>query len=59
MAYKLIRNGHNSDGVNMELHTNISKNKIEHVVLSYKTHQCTLDFDLGYLNILVKNKDTT
>ena len=59
MAYKIISHGHNADGVNMKLYSNIPVNIIEHVVISYKTHQCTLDFDLGYLNILVKNKDTT
>ena len=53
MAYKIISHGHNADGVNMKLYSNIPVNIIEHVVISYKTHQCTLDFDLGCLNLVV------
>ena len=43
----------------MDLHTNIPVNKIEQIIKSYKTNQCALDFELGFFNIVVKNKDST
>ena len=59
VAYKLLHHEHNKSGFNMNLHTNITVNKIEKRVKSYKAHQCDLDFDLGFLNFVVKNKDAT
>ena len=59
VAYKLFRREQNADGVNMNLHTNVPVNKIEQMVKCYKTHRCALYFDLGFLNLVVKNKDAT
>ena len=56
VAYKLLYSEQNAAGVNMDLHTNIPVNTIELMILSCKTHQCALSFDLGFLNLVVKNK---
>ena len=53
VAYKLLHHEQNAAGVNMDLQTNITVNKIDHMVKYYKMHRCALDFDLGFLNLVV------
>ena len=43
----------------MDLHTKIPVKKFDQMVKYYKMHQCALDFDLGFLKLVVKNKDAT
>ena len=53
MVYKLLNHEHNADGFNIDFHTNMPAKKIEQMVKSYKNHRCDLDFDLGFLNLVV------
>ena len=59
VAYKLLHHEQNAADVNMELHTNIPVEIFFQMVKYYKSHRCALDFDLGFLNLVVKNKDAT
>ena len=59
VAYKLLHCEQNAAGVNMDFHTNIPVNKIDQMFKSYQTYLCAIDFDLGFLYLVVKNKDAT
>ena len=54
MAYKLLHREQNAAGFNMDIHINISVDKIYQMAQFYKTHQCDLDLSFVFPNLLVK-----
>ena len=54
LAYKLMSHRKTLDGLEIDLFTHISVERIYNLDKDFKTHRCALDFDSLFLSLIAK-----